>query len=311
MSSPCSEVAAGRWVSATIDRARLRLGGGVDGCGLLHQYAFGGVASPGRTTERRYCGDVRGRRVGPGGRRTPGPRHRWRPTVLVLGLLVSIVLAGAGVLWADTPGVGDAAQRVRALDAAHHVPDRDRPVPARFAAALVAAEDARFYSDPGIDPIGLIHAGWRVVAEHGQDPGGSTLDQQLAKQLYFGGRSGGPATIAREATVAVKLDAAYPKQRILDMYAAVTYFGHGYYGLHAARLGYFGHAAGPLTWGQASLLAGLVQAPSAYDPYTHPAAATARQHYVLARLAATGRLSPRQAHAIAAAAVPLARHART
>jgi len=231
---------------------------------------------------------------------------RW--AALVLALPAAIVPAVGAALWTGTPGVADAGQRVRALEAAHHVTDRDAPVPPRFAAALVAAEDARFYAHPGVDGIGLAHAAWRALTAPGRDPGGSTLDQQLAKQLYDGGRSGGgPLVVAREATLAVKLDATYSKPRILRMYASVAYFGNGDYGLHAARRGYFGRATGRLTWGQAALLAGLVQAPSAYDPFRHPAAAAARERYVLSRLVAAGRLTAGQARAIAAAPVPLAR----
>lgn len=236
-------------------------------------------------------------------------RGRWlRWPALVLALLCAVVLAGAGILWATTPGVGDAMQRVRDLDAARHVTYRDTPVPGRFADALIAAEDSRFYSHPGVDPIGVLHAAWRALAERGQDPGGSTLDQQLAKQLYGGGRSGSPALVAQQATLAVKLDSAYSKRQILTMYASVAYFGHGYYGLHDARVGYFGRATGRLTWGQAALLAGLVQAPSAYDPVLHPEAATARKSYVLARLVAAGRLTSGQAHTIAAEPLRLAMH---
>ena len=100
-----------------------------------------------------------------------------------------------------------------------------------------------------------------------------------------------------------KLEAQYSKPQILEMYLAEVYFGHGFYGLPAAARGLFGVAPADLSWAQASLLAGLVQAPSAYDPYRHQDLAKQRQRHVLERLVATHTLS--QAQADAAYADPL------
>lgn len=204
-----------------------------------------------------------------------------------------LVLAGL-VATLATPGVGDARQRALAITREHQVPGPHAPVASRFAAAIVATEDSRFYDTPGVDPISLARAGWGLVTGQG-DTGAATLDQQLAKQLYFGDRSAGIASKAAQATVAVKLDATYSKTQILAMYAAVVYFGHGYWGLQAASHGYFNLPPQQLSWGQAALLAGLVQAPTADDPLRHPDRARARQQHVLGRLVATGRLTHAQA----------------
>lgn len=166
------------------------------------------------------------------------------------------------------------------------------------AAVLIATEDSRFYDTPGIDPISVIRAAKAGIG--GSDTGGATVEQQLAKQLYTDGQAGSPETKAEQAALAVKLDSTYSKQQILAMYAAVVYFGHGYCGLDAASHGYFGVAPDQLTWGQAALLAGLVQAPSAYDPYIHPDLARTRQRHVLDRLVATGHLTTSDAAAAAA-----------
>jgi membrane peptidoglycan carboxypeptidase len=85
------------------------------------------------------------------------------------------------------------------------------------------------------------------------------------------------------------------RAEILQLYADVAYFGHGYYGLAAASCGYFAVPPAGLSWPQAAMLAGLVQAPSADDPLTHLAAARARESHVLARLTATGALTAAQA----------------
>jgi membrane peptidoglycan carboxypeptidase len=89
------------------------------------------------------------------------------------------------------------------------------------------------------------------------------------------------------------------------MYLDTAYFGHGYYGVSAASAGYFGRPPADLDWQQAALLAGLVQAPTAYDPTVHPALALSRRAHVLGRLAATGYLTAGQASALAATSLGL------
>jgi membrane peptidoglycan carboxypeptidase len=114
--------------------------------------------------------------------------------------------------------------------------------------------------------------------------------------LYTPGHSGF-ASEAEQVALAVKLSFSYSKAQILQMYAEVAYFGQDYYSLGAASCGYFGVMPARLTWPQAAMLAGLVQAPSAYDPLAHPALARAREAHVLGRLVATGTLTPAQASA--------------
>ncbi|MGH3279387.1 MAG: transglycosylase domain-containing protein, partial [Trebonia sp.] len=128
----------------------------------------------------------------------------------------------------------------------------------------------------------------------GGDQGGATIEQQLAKMLYTPGRAGFAAEL-EQVTLAVKLNLAYSKQRILNLYAEVAYYGHGYYGLERASCGYFGHPAKELTVVQGALLAGVVNAPSLDDPVTHPGNARARLDHVIDRMAAVGYLSSAQA----------------
>lgn len=230
----------------------------------------------------------------PGGAGRTRRRRRWlgRVAAAVLALLVLGALALGGLLLV-TPSVGDAPARARALDAAHHVAYPGPAVPARFAASLVATEDHRFYYEPGIDPIAIArYLLGRITGR--PDQGGATLYVQLAKMLYTPGRSG-LAVDAEQVGLGIKLYASFPRTQILQMYADVAYFGHGYYGLGAASCGYFRVTPARLTWTQAAMLAGLVQAPSAYDPITHFAMARDREAHVLARLVATGKLTQAQA----------------
>jgi len=249
-----------------------------------------------------YCGTP-ARDVGdldwavPGSERAGRPRRRrLRRIRRLLAMAVALVLLG-GIMFAGllivAPSVANAPALALALAKAHHAAYPGQPVPERFAAALVATEDHRFYSEAGIDPLALarVTAGY-LVSKPGQ--GGTTIYQQLAKTLYVSDRSG---TLAKseQALLGIKLALSYPKATILQMYSSIAYFGHGYYGLGAASCGYFAVASAALTWPQAALLAGLVQAPSADDPLAHFTLARAREAHVLDRLAALGTITRAQA----------------
>src|SRR5215469_16657873 len=189
--------------------------------------------------------------------------RRIRRYMIMLCILVFIIIGGVAVLFDLMPPASKALALAQALARAHDVQYPGPAVPARFARALVATEDHRFYSEPGIDPFadGRVLVGW--LDGKGGQQGGSTLDQQLAKMLYTPGRSGLGA-LAEEVVLGIKLNFAYSKAQILQMYADVAYFGHGYYGLATASCGYFGVMPARLTWPQAAMLAGLAQAPSIY-----------------------------------------------
>lgn len=221
--------------------------------------------------------------------------------MLAVGSLVAVLAVGLAALLAVTPSVSDAEAIARAQASAQGVPFPGPPVPYRFAAALIATEDHRFYSEPAIDPFALGRVLLGGLSSSG-DQGGSTLYLQLAKQLYTQGRSG-PTVAAEQVGLAIKLKYSYAAADILRMYSAVEYFGHGYYGLAAASCGYFGRPPAALSWPQAALLAGLVQAPSDYDPLAHPDLARARQQHVVARLAAIGALTSAQASQVLAVPV--------
>lgn len=233
--------------------------------------------------------------------RWPPPRRRRRGRVVrrvlaVLGAIVLLAIVGFGCLLLVTPSAGNAQQLARAQDKAHGVAYPGPPVPPRFAKSLVATEDHRFYSDPGIDPFALGRVALGYLTGKGGQQGGATITQQLAKMLYTPGRSSLTAE-AEQVAMAVKLDLTYSKAQVLQMYAEVAYFGQGYYSLGAASCGYFGVPPASMTWPQAALMAGIVQAPSSYDPLTDPAAAHAREAHVLSRLVATGQLTPSRAKA--------------
>jgi penicillin-binding protein 1A len=213
----------------------------------------------------------------------------------VLAVLLSVCATGT-VFYSRLPSVADAQQRVAAELRAHGETLTPAPLPQRVATSLVAVEDERYWHHGAIDPVAVCRAFVEAVAHPGRDTGGSTIAQQLAKVLYLDGATGPLATL-RAVGLAFKLEHRYSKAQILGMYLDAVYFGHGYWGIDAASRGYYRTPAQRLTWGEATLLAGLPQAPSADDPVLHFAAARARQRHVLDRLVVNHALTRAQAAA--------------
>jgi len=161
------------------------------------------------------------------------------------------------------------------------------------ARATVAIEDRRFYQHGGIDPVGIVRAMVADVRAGRIVQGGSTITQELARNLYLSRER----TIQRklvEACLAIKLARAWSKERILTAYMNEVYYGNHAYGIEAAAETYFSVKARALDLEQAALLAGLPQAPSLYDPFHNPSAARARRNEVLRAMLANGDISASQ-----------------
>lgn len=222
--------------------------------------------------------------------------------MIAAGVVVVLFAAGA-VYLASLQGVGDAQLRARRIMLAHGESAASLPTPRRLVESVISVEDEHF--DDNVVVNVLTGAGRAALAalQTSDDPGGSTIGQQLAKQLY--GRGDGLGATLREIGLGVKLAVHYSKQQILQMYLNVVYYGHGYWGVAQAARGYFHTTPAHLTWAEASMLAGLLQAPSAYDPLAHYALARQRQRHVLTQLVVNHRLSHAQATAIYDAGVPL------
>jgi penicillin-binding protein 1A len=162
------------------------------------------------------------------------------------------ILGVDGSVLADRGDTGGAAVRLGDL-------------PAYLPKAFVAIEDRRFYYHFGVDPLGILRAGLRDIAGGGSVQGGSTLTQQLAKNLFLTQER----TLARkfqEAILALWLERKYSKDQILELYLNRVYFGSGVYGVQAAARKYFGHDARDVTLSEAALLAGLMKSPTKLAP---------------------------------------------
>jgi len=159
-----------------------------------------------------------------------------------------------------------------------------RELPDYAPKAFVAIEDRRFYSHHGIDPWGILRAGARDVLHRGATQGGSTITQQLAKNLFLTQER----TVTRklqEAVLALWLEHKFSKAQILELYLNRVYFGSGAYGIEAAAQRYFGKSARKLTLPEAAMLAGLVQSPSRLAPTRNPDGAERRAGMVIAAMA--------------------------
>jgi penicillin-binding protein 1A len=164
-------------------------------------------------------------------------------------------------------------------------------------AAVISIEDKRFMSHIGVDPVGIAAA---VVGQltHHNARGGSTLTQQLAKNLFLTPDQ----TLGRkvqEALLALWLERNYSKQQILELYLNRVDFGHQKIGIEAASQFYFGHSARSLTLAEAAILAGSFKAPSRLNPKGDPAVVAARQHTVLQAMADEGYITQDEAKAAA------------
>jgi membrane peptidoglycan carboxypeptidase len=161
-------------------------------------------------------------------------------------------------------------------------------------AATLAAEDRNFYNHGAIDPGSTARALWIDVTHLGLNEGGSTITQQLVKiQLLTPQKS--VTRKVHEMVLAIALEERFSKDQILTMYLNRVYYGHGAYGIGAASRTYFSKDAKDLTPAQAAFLAGLIQAPAAYDPEVHYDLAREREQYVLSGMVTDGVLKQSEA----------------
>lgn len=164
--------------------------------------------------------------------------------------------------------------------------------------ATVATEDANFFRHPGVDVEGVIRAAWINVKGGEVVAGGSTITQQVARNLLLDPNQRAERTLRRklrEGVLALKLTQRYSRDEILALYLNQTYYGNLAYGIEAAARAYFGKSATDLTLAECAMLAGLPQAPALTNPLTDPEAAKARQRVVLDLMTKQGYITQAQA----------------
>ncbi len=259
--------------------------------------------------------------------RRPGNKFRtqtpWlRRWLLWLGLAIFAVLTAVVLVygfWAssfDIRDVGEMRERSTVFDMDGKIYSRlqgenrivvpMREVSPSFVKALLAREDARFYSHRGIDPIGIARALFRNARAGGATQGASTLTQQLARNSFpLGGK-----TIHRkllEAFVALRIEQHYSKDEILEHYMNRIYFGSGVYGIETASQAYFGKHARDLSLNESALIAGIIRGPTHFSPLRNPKGALLQRDTVLERMVKLGDITQSQADAARSAKLALAR----
>lgn len=229
---------------------------------------------------------------------------RFRRRVFIGFILLVMGTAGALYLWlfTDLPSIdnlqaGLALPSTRIFDRNEQLlyeilpPQSGRntaldlsAVPQHCLDAVIATEDANFYNHPGVDVVGILRALWINLRGGEVIAGGSTITQQVVRNLLFDPEQRAERSLRRklrEGILALRLQSAYSKDDVLALYLNQSYFGNLAYGIEAAARAYFGKSALELSLAECSLLAGLVQAPAVYDPLTNLQAAEERRDAVL------------------------------
>ncbi len=170
-------------------------------------------------------------------------------------------------------------------------------LPKNYINAVIATEDHRYYNHGAIDPIGIARAFYTNIRDQEFDEGGSTITQQVAKNVVFNQDK----TLVRklgEIFAAYDLEKHYSKDEIFALYVNSSYFGDGYYCIYDAAKGYYNKEPKDLNLAEASMLAGVPNAPSVYAPTVNPDLAKKRQKHVLARMVEYGYISQEEAQSV-------------
>lgn len=170
-------------------------------------------------------------------------------------------------------------------------------LPKNYINAVIAVEDHRYYDHGAIDMIGIARAIWVNIKNGELQEGGSTITQQVAKNLVFSQEE----TLERklgEFFAAFDLEKNYTKNEIFALYVNSSYFGDGYYGIYDASMGYYQKEPKDLNLDEASMLAGIPNAPSVYAPTVNPDLAKKRQNHVLNKMVEYGYISEEEKSSI-------------
>src|ERR1043166_2126290 len=171
--------------------------------------------------------------------------------------------------------------------------------PKLVAEAFTSAEDRNFYRHPGIDPSGILRAGIKdvgLVLQGRRPQGASTITQQVARNFLLNSDLK-MARKVREAILAIRIDATYPKEKVLELYLNEINLGQNSYGVGAAALNYFGKSLDKLTIPEVAFLASLPKSPAHYDPRFHHEAALDRRNWVIGQMAENNYITYEQAKA--------------
>ena len=202
--------------------------------------------------------------------------------VLIIAVIAGIITYQGYTIYKkalDEISVADKVSEIQADENYTKIED----MPQFYLDAVVAVEDHRFYDHGAIDPIAIARAVWTNIKSFELREGGSTITQQLAKNIYFTQEKTALRKIA-EIFMAFEIEKNCDKDEILELYVNTSYFGDGYYCVKEAANGYFDKEPIDMNEYESSMLAGIPNAPSVYAPTKNPDLASQRQRQVLERM---------------------------
>ncbi|MCI8606903.1 MAG: transglycosylase domain-containing protein [Hungatella sp.] len=222
---------------------------------------------------------------------------------LLLLVMVVCVCSGLAVVGKGYEAYQEAVDEISLEDKVAAIRGKDsfteyEELPQIYVQAVMAVEDKRFLRHMGVDPIAICRAVRNDILAGSFVEGGSTITQQLAKNLYFGQDKDLTRKVA-EVLVAMDLERNYSKEEIFELYVNAIYFGDGYYDVASASQGYFGKEPEDMNDYECTLLAGIPNAPSVYAPTRNPELAAKRQLKVVERMEVCGYFSTEEAETVA------------
>jgi len=219
---------------------------------------------------------------------------------LLLVILVSIILVSSVVILNGYKLYSTTVSEISLEDKINEIRSDENYVPIGelpdyYSEAVVAVEDHRFYNHSGIDIVSIARAIVSNIKSGEFNEGGSTITQQVGKNIYFITEKDVVSRKIAEILVAFELEKNYSKDEILELYMNTIYFGEGYYGIKEAAKGYYNKEPKDLTLYEATLLAGVPNAPSVYNPKVSPELAKSRQGKVIRSMVEYGYLTQEEA----------------
>ena len=221
--------------------------------------------------------------------------------LIIIFVLIIVSALGIGMygytLYEDKLKTQPLADKVSDIDNSPNFVSID-DVPEDYINAIIAVEDHRYYDHGAIDIIGLARAVFTNIKNKELQEGGSTITQQVAKNLYFIEEDNAFRRKIAEMFMAIDIENKYSKEDILEMYINTIYFGDGYYGIKEASIGYLNKEPKDMNLAESTMMAGIPNAPSVYAPTVNKELCKQRQNKVISSMVEYGYLNQEQADSI-------------
>ena len=218
---------------------------------------------------------------------------------IILGIIILaiiVVLAYLGIIYNEVNTeikAGKIEKTVEGIRSRNTYVKKDK-IDELYLKAVIAAEDRRYYSHGAVDVVGFSRAMYNNIISMKLKEGGSTITQQLSKNIFLDQRAEIDRKI-KELFYSIELEKKYSKDDILELYVNTSYFGAGYYGIGPATKGYYDKTPEKLSLNEAAFLAGVPNAPSVYNPYEHYDLAVQRRNIVLKKMVFNGDITQEEA----------------